>query len=422
MLIRNFCFSLLLIVSLTAYAQNTPTPKVAPPFHGTIFLDPDIITANDPSSFHSLTPSGQGQRNMFDRRVNNWVTVNAFLFDASYDDGPVVEIQVNAEFGSTALAQAEAEKYSWVVGQLPASLRKDVKTVSIHKGVQLFGGGNNNLLIHTGQTELYVKDGILEETLVHEATHTSLDAQHALSIGWLRAAQNDGTFISKYAQDNPKREDVSETFLLFMAVTQRADRISDELKQTILNTIPNRLAYLETQEWDYYPMVPAKEKATETQVEEVVEVAPVEQLEPAKLEWLAFDGMVPENSVSGGIENENDLPVCRGNYNGVTHPGKLLANKCNIGWGGKEIELESFDVLVNTGVPLTWKTYTGSIPNGAVEAGNENGKVLYVGQFTRPDGSVHAGKVFGVKGGYIFNYGYGGKEITEKSNFRILAR
>jgi hypothetical protein len=421
MLIRNFCFSLLLIVSLTAYAQNTPTTKVAPPFHGTIFLDPDIITANDPTSFQALADAGQGSRTMFDRRVNNWITVNAYLFTATYDDGLSIEVRVNPEFINRDLAELEAYKYAKVIGQLPTCLRQDLKTASIHKGTQLFGGGNNDILIHTGQTALYEKDGILEETLVHEATHTSLDAEHALSVDWLRAQQDDAKFISKYGQENPKREDLAETFLLYIALALRGDRISDELKQTVGNAIPNRLYYFERQAFDYYPLLPREEKVVETPVE--VEVSmPIPVVEPAELRWIAFDGSVPENSVSGGEENGNDLPVCRGNYNGAVHPGKLLSNKCNIGWGGKEIELESFDVLVNTGVPLVWMPYTRGIPEGAVEAGNENGRVLYVGQFTRPDGSIHAGKVFGVNGNYIFNYGYGGKEITEKSNFRILAR
>lgn len=410
----------LLATAVTTLAQVTPTSQKSntPPYHGTIFLDPDVITPNDPSAFESLTPAGQGMRSMFDRRVNTWVTVNAYLFSVTFDDDLSTEVQVNPEFGSGTVARAEAKKYAWVIGQLPTCLRRDVKTVSIHKGTQPFGGGNNNILIHVGQADLYVKDGILEETLVHEATHTSLDAEHASSISWLRAQQMDGAFISNYAKENPKREDLAETFLLFMAVNLRPNRLSDELKQTVSTTIPYRLSQLESLNLNFYPLV-AKEE--EIPNEKEIEV-PMPTPEPPQLTWISYEGNVPENAVSGGNENGSDLPVCRGAYNGAVHPGKLIANKCNIGWGGREIELSSFDVLVNSGVPLKWVRYTGQIPPGAVEAGVENGKSLFVGQFTRPDGSVHAGKVFGKPGNYIFNYGYGGKEITEKSNFRILTR
>jgi hypothetical protein len=411
-----------MITAVTVYAQSTSpvAGSTIPPFQGTIFLDPDIITPDDPSSFESLTPKGQDIREMFDRRTNSWIKVNAYLFTVDFDDDLSTEVQVNPEFGSVALAKVEAEKYARIIGQLPKCLRKDVRTVSIHKGVQPFGGGNHNLLIHAGQSDLYVRDGILEETLVHEATHTSLDATHASSIDWLRAQQNDAMFISRYAQENPKREDLAETFLLYVGITLRPDRLSNELRQTISTTISNRLNYLESLGLDFYPMVGVLQKQTQTPKEQEVEM-PV-QATVAQLDWIAFQGDVPETSVSGGSENGNDLPVCRALYNGALHPGKLVADKCNIGWGGKEIVLTAFDILVNNGVPLTWVTYSGSIPQGAVEAGSENGKPLVVGQFTRADGSVHSGKVFGTPGNYIFNYGYGGREITEKKDFRILVQ
>jgi hypothetical protein len=422
MLNRNLSIILFMVAAVVASAQTTTLTKGlnTPPYQGTIFLDPDIITPDDPSSFESLTPTGQGIRKMFDRRVNDWVTVNAYLFAVNFDDDLSTEVQVNPEFGNSALARVEAEKYARVIGQLPKCLRKDVRTVSIHKGIQPFGGGNNNILIHVGQSDLYVRDGILEETLVHESTHTSLDATYALSVDWLRAQQFDNTFISTYAKENPKREDLAETFLLYMAVTLRADRLSDELKQTISNTISNRLNFLESLGLDFYPLVGSQEKEKEIPAE--VETPTEVTLPTAQLDWIAYQGSVPENSVNGGHENGNDFAVCRAFYNGATHPGKLLADKCNIGWGGKEIEMTSFEVLVNSGVPLTWATYNGSIPLGAVQAGDENGNALFVGQFTRPDGSVHTGKVLGKPGNYFFNFGYGGKEITEKSNFRILAR
>jgi hypothetical protein len=42
--------------------------------------------------------------------------------------------------------------------------------------------------------------------------------------------------------------------------------------------------------------------------------------------------------------------------------------------------------------------------------------------FTRLDCSFHTGNVFGKAANIIFNYGYGGKEITEKSKFKILPK
>lgn len=228
-----------------------------PPFNGTIFLDPDIITAEDPSTFVNLSDAGRGMRTMFDRRINNWTNQNVYLFNATYDDSLSLEIQVNPEFGNTETARAEAEKYAPVLGQLPTVLRKDAKTVWIHKGVNPFGGGNNNFLIHIGQAALYERDGILEETLVHEGSHTSLDDPHASTNAWIAAQQADPTFISTYARDNPTREDVAETFLLYLALRHRPERISEDLKKTIEESIPNRIAYFDAQDLDMYPIVQA---------------------------------------------------------------------------------------------------------------------------------------------------------------------
>ena len=249
-----FYFSTLSIFCISCSDKSvTPSIPKTPPYDGTIFLAPGIITADDPTSFETITTAGQGARVMFDRRVNNWITLDAYLFSATFDDGLTIEVQVNPEFESVELSQVQAEKYAMVIGRLPTTLRKNVQTVWIHKGTELFGGGNNNLLIHIGQADLYESDGILEETFVHEASHTSLDDPHATAAGWVAAQGKDPTFISAYARDNPTREDIAETVLLYLAVRYGQDRISSELEDTVLKTIPNRVKYLDELTWELYP-------------------------------------------------------------------------------------------------------------------------------------------------------------------------
>jgi len=226
----------------------------SPPFSGTIFIDADIITSADPTTFSGLTDTGQGLRTMYDRRVSDWISANAYLFEATFDDGLNAEVQVNPEFGSVDAARLEAGKYAEAIGRLPKALRLDVETVWIHQGTQPFGGGNNNLLIHTGQAALYQADGILEETFVHEAAHTSLDSRHALSSSWRAAQSADPTFISTYARDNPNREDIAESFLPYLAIRLRADRITADLKARIEETIPNRISYFDNLNLDLRPV------------------------------------------------------------------------------------------------------------------------------------------------------------------------
>jgi hypothetical protein len=185
--------------------------------------------------------------------------VEAHLFVAHFDDGKKIEVQVNPEF-SAEEALAQAQKYLPVIGQIPGALRQDVETVWIHRGDHGFGGGNRNLLIHTDMGESYIKSGILAETFVHEAAHTSLDARHARDKDWLAAQEKDPRFISGYAKSNPKREDVAESFLLWLALRHKPDRVDAKLKDTIEKTIPNRMAYFDSLKLDLHPMRPRQEK------------------------------------------------------------------------------------------------------------------------------------------------------------------
>ena len=144
-----------------------------------------------------------------------------------------------------------------MVGQLPTALRTDVDSVTIHKGEELWGGGNNNILIHADNyaNDPNVRD-FEEEVLIHEAAHTSLDADHAEAPDWLAAQAGDGGFISTYAREHPLQEDIAESVLPWLALRYRSDRISGADRQTILRAIPNRLAYFDRSILDreMYPM------------------------------------------------------------------------------------------------------------------------------------------------------------------------
>jgi hypothetical protein len=224
-----------------------------PPFAGSIYVDSDIIRSDDPTAYLSSRYKGRGFRFVYDRR-SGWVTINAYLFDAYYDDGFTVEFQVNPEFDDYDAAVAEVETYAPAVGRVPSTLRTDVASVTIHKGEKPHGGGNRNILIHTGQTHVYTSRDILEETLMHEAAHVSLDGTMANSEGWLAAQAADNAFITEYAEDHPGREDVAESFLFYLAVRYRSERISQSLYNTIMTTIPNRIAYFDQQDFQMYPI------------------------------------------------------------------------------------------------------------------------------------------------------------------------
>ena len=231
----RFCCTLLLFVSASSFAT--------PPYSGTVFVDSNILNAQDPSTFIQAIPNGTGSRQMFDRRVNAFIVLDALLFNAYYTDGSTIEIQVNPEFDASE-ATTRASFYGHAVGQLPGLLRVDVQTMWIHRGDQPFGGGNNNILIHTDSPGYHGE--WLEETLFHEACHTSLDSILADTPAWVSAQSLDGEFISTYARDNPTREDVAESCLPYFAMKFRGDRISASTLSTFESAIPNRSAVLDT--------------------------------------------------------------------------------------------------------------------------------------------------------------------------------
>lgn len=257
---------LLLVLFVTLMSNNLYSQT--PPYLGTVFIDPDIITATDPSSIQSTTYTGQGLRTVFDRRVNSFISINAFLFSVVWNDGLTSEAMVNPEFGTIPLARIEAEKYAFLIGQLPYCLRIDVDKIWIHKGVQLFGGANNSILIHTGQTVNYEASGVLEETLIHESTHTSLDFANINSSGWIAAQTQDVNFISTYASDFPTSEDVAESFLPWLMVRHRATRITTADFNSITQTIPNRLLYFDSKSYNLYPFFGNNLSGVETKIKD----------------------------------------------------------------------------------------------------------------------------------------------------------
>lgn len=221
-----------------------------PPFPGTAFLNGDIIVQSDPTALDSLEAEGQGLRSMFDRRFGGLIKVEAWLFRATYLDGLDVEVLVNPEFDSHELASTVAKRYAEIFGRLPTGVRRWVETLFIHRGVEAFAGGINFVVIHTGQAGRYSASGHLEEVLFHEATHTSLGHVHDYAAGWKSAQNLDHRFISNYAQDYPYREDVAESFLPYFAVRYRSDRIPQALADTVLQAIPNRIAYFDLLDFD----------------------------------------------------------------------------------------------------------------------------------------------------------------------------
>jgi hypothetical protein len=118
----------------------------------------------------------------------------------------------------------------------------------------------------------------------------------------------------------------------------------------------------------------------------------------ARADWQrASDGQIPAGAVSAGREaNGEQLYLCRANFKGGVHPGKIRPafGGCNVPWGGAEHAVRSYEVLVGSHGSYSWtRASGGGVPPGALAAGREaNGDPLYIcrGNF---QGGVHPGKV-----------------------------
>lgn len=111
----------------------------------------------------------------------------------------------------------------------------------------------------------------------------------------------------------------------------------------------------------------------------------------ARIGWVAPQrGKVPANAFVGGKEPGRTLFVCRTPYKGGMHPGKVVAGKCNIGYGGREIVAAKYQVMVVAQRPVApptaslpkgmgWALARGNkLPAGAVGGGYERGRPIFL--------------------------------------------
>jgi hypothetical protein len=131
------------------------------------------------------------------------------------------------------------------------------------------------------------------------------------------------------------------------------------------------------------------------------------------LRWQAWPQgkPLPAAAVIAGPDSDGQaLAVCRGRHMNSLTPGKTRSGKCNIAYGGREIELTSFEVLTGRGAWARPNRATGFV--GGTDT---DGTPLVVCRAAH-QGSVTPGKVYRGQ----CNIAYGGREIP-KSDFEVLA-
>ena len=242
---------------------------IAPPFNATLWrLRGELITDADPTSFRRAEYTGEHERHMLIASDTGSCCLRSYemahVFDVEFRDRRV-EFQVHSDTGSSEEARALVDVYAPIFGRLPWALRQHVREIELHgqdEGCCCNAAFYDNpdpsagaIRCKTAGTNHEAERGFMEEIFMHEAVHVSLDPDHRLAAGWLEAQQSDPTFISDYARDRPRHEDLAETFSAWFAVRFRPDRITADQQQKILDAVPGRLAYLDRQGFDMAPYV-----------------------------------------------------------------------------------------------------------------------------------------------------------------------
>jgi len=230
-----------------------------PPYWGTIFVEQKIVMSQDSTTYLSTKYKGTEMRDIYDRR-EGWIYARVFNYEVIFERGVKMEFLVHEEFENEESAIVPVEKYAKDVGKLPMVMLKKTSQIWIMKGLNPWGGGMNwmnndgtgHILIHTEQGDQYTAQGIVEETLMHEGAHAALDDM-MYNEEWYTAATKDKNYISNYAQDNPEREDISETIVLYFAAEYTKKRLSKLDLLKIVTTIPHRIKYLNSLDLDMYP-------------------------------------------------------------------------------------------------------------------------------------------------------------------------
>ena len=219
-----------------------------------VWTSPDILDNSDPTSLRSVLYAGRGVREFWDTRAQTWVRISVYLFNVRYS-GREVEFQVHPELGSREAARAVVDTYAPIVGRVPAVLLSGLEQIELSLGTGGLGANRGKGIIHipTSGGDEHIDDGFIEEVLIHEAAHVSLDPTHRDSPGWRMAQQADEVFINEYARDYPDREDIAESFLAYFIVAYRPERVDESTLNAFRNAIPNRLAYFEELGLDMSP-------------------------------------------------------------------------------------------------------------------------------------------------------------------------
>ena len=124
------------------------------------------------------------QREFYDFGTRTWPTLTVYVFTARLGNR-WTEFQVHEEYGSREEAREQVDRYGPILGRLPRVLLENANEVEISRPATTHpldevdpvaqGGLAGIFHIYTDEAEKAIRDGHMEEILLHEGGHVSLD-------------------------------------------------------------------------------------------------------------------------------------------------------------------------------------------------------------------------------------------------------
>ena len=209
--------------------------------------DLEFIRTSDQSVFSCLAYIGTERAEMPDKRRDRLFDNGTFIFVANYKDGTSVDLWAHSDFGSQASALISVEPVAQAIGKLPTIMRSKLDHVVIHKGDETaFGEADGHFFVlYSDNIRTRIHNYDLEETVFHESVHATLDVKYLHARKWRNAQRADGMFITDYAANLPKKEDLAESALFAWAMLVHPGRLPDRVKQRVREIMPNRLVFFE---------------------------------------------------------------------------------------------------------------------------------------------------------------------------------
>lgn len=219
----------------------------SPPYQGTVFIDPAVLTDEDKNARKKLKYKGEKCRTIWHGHLDEWVDIKIYMFKLIFKDGVKMNVWVDPEYGSMEKAKEVAMKVTRSLGNIHEFLRRRIYVIVILSEGEGASADPDGGVITWHEQTYDEEDGFyVEESYLHEAAHTSIDNDMYSTTAWDSAVEADSNYISVYARDNPDGEDVAESFGAWYAL--KSGRLNKSDTQKIMNAIPNRLALFD----DFY--------------------------------------------------------------------------------------------------------------------------------------------------------------------------